>query len=145
MENIKDLLNELDSVNHKIKSIMRASQFPYCDDLSGLNYDTDNPDDAFLLTELCGIMKKLDDTSRNIEYLTRPIKGTYTLHKNRNGRYECSAQEFTSGHGIEFYYYNDFYDRFEWAASRVEHNGNNYYIVGFPGVSLDGLKIRIRG
>ena len=144
MENIKDLVNELYTVNMKIKQVVKASNYEEYDDLSGLKYDSSNPDDAFLVTELRGILDKLNDASRNIDYITRPVKGVYTLHKNRNGRYECSAREFTSGYGIEFYHYNDFYERYEWAASRVEHNGNDYYIVGYPGVSLDGLKIRLR-
>lgn len=145
MENLKDLVNELYNVNMKIKSIVKASQFAEYDDLSGLYWSSDNPDDVFLQRELCDIMNKLDDASRNLDYIVRPVKGVYTLHKNRNGRYECSAREFTSGSSIEFYHYDNFYERYEWAASRVEHDGNDYYIVGFPGVTLDGLKIRVRG
>lgn len=144
MENLKDLVNELYNVNMKIKQIVKASQFEEYDDLSGLNYDSSDPDDAFLLAELRGILEKLDDASRNIDYITRPVKGVYTLHKNRNGRYECSAREFTSGSSIEFYYYNDFYERYEWAASRVEHDGNDYYIVGYSNLVLEGLMVRLR-
>ena len=119
MNTLNELVNELYNVNMKIKQIIKAAQYETYDDLSGLNYDSSNPDDAFLITELRGIMDKLETASCNIDYITRPIKGVYTLHKNRSGRYE-------------------------WAASRVEHDGDDYYIVGYPDIKLDGLKIRLR-
>lgn len=41
---------------------------------------------------------------------------------------------------FDVYYTNTPY----WCASRVEHNGEDYYIVGANGVKLEGLRVRIR-
>lgn len=145
MNTLKDLLTELYTVNTKIKSIIKASKFDEYDDLSGLNIDYDDPEQRFLVNELRGAMTFLDNASSSISYLQRPIAGEYTLHKNSGGRYECSAHEYTSGNGIEFYFYDQYEERFTWAASRVEHDGNDYYIVGYKDLSLEGLRVRRRG
>lgn len=144
MNNLKDLLNELNKVGREAKQILKAVEFDPYEELSGLAINYDNPDEVFLQEELRGVLSKFDEAVSTLEYLRKPITGTYTLHKNRNGRYECERGELTSGSGIEFCHYNNFYERYEWAGSRVEHDGKDYYIVGYNDVPLEGLKVRFR-
>ena len=141
---INELTTSLQELNKQISRVLRESRFADYDDLSGLDLDYENPEERFLLTEYREIMDSLDQVNRALNYLKRPIKGTYILHRNSRDRYECECREFTSGNSIEAYIFDEYSERFEWIASRIEHNGSNYYIVGYPETELEGLKIRIR-
>lgn len=87
-----------------------------------------------------------DEQSR-ISFLFRPIIETGIIYQNSTGRYEtASGYEYTCGYGIEYLKVSeDEYEPTQWCRSRVEHNGENYYIVGDTKMSLDGLTVRIRG
>ncbi|QWE49708.1 hypothetical protein [Paenibacillus phage SV21] len=63
-----------------------------------------------------------------------------TLVLNALGRYEIDGTSiyFTSGDQIE-YLVNKI-----WKISRVEHNGEDYYIVADPGLKMLGLTARTR-
>lgn len=153
-KNIRDIFNEIEELNLKIKQILYHSEFDNYDDLSALNYNNSNPDDLLLLDELRSMLTKLEEISHTINYLSRPVKKEGILHKNRNGRYEMNGHEFSSGCGIEYLATDDWHCRYDengnyvqtpyWCASRVEHNGEDYYIVGTKNIDLEGLRVRIR-
>ena len=109
-----------------------------------VEYDRDNPDEVQKYTVLSRIMDKLDNIRGQLSYLERPVVSTCELVYNPNSdRYECDYHEFHCGDPIEFLYFDDL-ERYEWICSRIEHNGDRYYIVGYRNVSLDGLKVRFR-
>lgn len=141
---INDLTSSLQDLNKQISKLLRESDFENYDDLSGLEINYESAEERFILREYREIMDSLDQVNRALNYLKRPIKGIYQLHKNSRDRYECDCKEFTSGNSIEAYIFDEFEERFEWIASRVEHNGHDYYIVGFPETPLEGLRIRVR-
>lgn len=153
-KNIRDIFNEIEELNLKIKQILYHSEFDNYDDLSALNYNNSNPDDLLLLDELRSMLTKLEEISHTINYLSRPVKKEGFLHKNRNGRYEMNGHEFSSGCGIEYLATDDWHCRYDengnyvqtpyWCASRVEHNGEDYYIVGTKNIDLERLRVRIR-
>lgn len=153
-KNIKDIFNEVEELNLKIKQVLYHAEFENYEDLSALEYDNTNPDELMILDELRSMLTKLDDISHTINYLNRPIKKEGMLHKNRNGRYEINGHEFSSGCGIEYLATDDWHCRYDendeyvqtpyWCASRIEHNGEDYYIVGANDVELEGLRVRIR-
>lgn len=144
MENLRDLFKAVSAISGSIDKILRESEFYEYDDLSGLDMDFENPDDMLLWEELRMVLGQLDSVKSTIAYLERPVVGEYVLHKNDQGRYECPVHEFTSGNAIECLIFDDFYERFKWVATGVEHNGEDYYLVGYKNVSLEGLKIRVR-
>lgn len=96
-----------------------------------------------LQDELYPVLKKLEEVKDDIEYLNKPILKTGILNKNSRDRYETDYMEYTSGSGIEALIYDPDDENEKWVISRVEHNGD-YYIVGYPKVKMDGLKVRIR-
>lgn len=145
MRTLTDLLNELQRVNKDINSVLNAANFKSYDDLSSLEINYQSPDDLFLQNELIEIMGKLEKVNYSLAYLAKPIVGTYKLHKNSLGRYECAAHEYTSGNAIECLVYDDYHDAPQWIYTRVEHDGSDYYLIGYKGVSLDGLTVRVRG
>lgn len=138
---LEDLLAKFIKLKWDIKSVISESSFGAYEDLSGIedwDASTDDPDKLQLLKESVSILNKLSDVYCTIEYLSLPIKDTGYLKQKSNGRYELNGHEFTSGCGIEYYCTDDeqYYDYDDdrclpyWAASRIEHNGSNYYIVG---------------
>lgn len=61
-----------------------------------------------------------------------------TLTKNWQGRYELpDGTYFTTGDTIEFKY-----DFKHWIRTTVHHNLEDYYLVGFPDLKMDGLIVR---
>ncbi|WFR55384.1 DUF5348 domain-containing protein [Anaerocolumna sp. AGMB13025] len=145
MDDLQKVLHSCKVIGNDIKAVLQASTYSEYDDMSGLQINYDDPEQLFLLDELKGIMESLDRARDRIYYLNKPVKNTEYLHKNSRGRYETSFQEFTCGSGIEVYLYDDFWERYRWVRTYVEHDGNDYYLVGHNNVSLENLKVRIRG
>lgn len=152
---IEELEKRIYSLNGSIKEVLRASQYEKYGDLSGVDYSPEDPEENFIATELEGVLEKLDRIEGTLEYLQRPIEATGKLFKNERERYTARPTEtapdsfieeweYTSGQGIEFLYSDPFEERASWRASRVEHNGKDYYIVGYPDIQLEGLTVRRR-
>lgn len=144
MRSIKDLKAELDRVNRELKSVISASKYHYYDDLSGLECDTSDPEQLFIREELKSVMYELDKVSYNLSYLNQPIAHEGILYKLDNGRYACDGCELSSGYGLEVLVYDEYEGRYIWVATRVEHNGDDYYLVGMRETPLAGTKARIR-
>ena len=67
------------------------------------------------------------------------------LYKNKMGRYEIDKDNyFTCGDAIEILIYNDLSEKNEWVKTRIEHNGADYYAVGYDKLSLNGVIARKR-
>lgn len=141
MNTIRDLQTELNILNKKLVDIIKQSKFNEYDDLSGLEYDFESPEDLLLVDELRSVMYKLDEASSTISYLDVPIKRKGILTKGYNGRYSYDGRELTCGDCIEALI--PFEDGYKWICSRIEHDGSDYYLVGYK-VSLNGLCVRER-
>jgi hypothetical protein len=149
--NVNELMNELLQLNKAIGKLVEKTEIDTVCDMSAVDRNYDNPEELLLADELCQVMLDLESAARVISYLSKPIKATGILHKNRNGRYECDYHEFTCGNSIEYYTYDYDTETYKWIISRVEHDGNDYYIVGSRRISKDsnpipmnGLKVRFR-
>jgi hypothetical protein len=112
------------------------------------HYNQDDPEDLYLRTIFYKISDKLDDVISLSNYVFATVVGEGILRKNSLGHYECGESHYyTSGSPIEFLYYDKDDDRYEWCSSTVEHDGNDYYIVGYKDVKdvkMEGLKVRIK-
>lgn len=144
MSDLEKLLNDLVILNRDISKVINYTKYENYDDLSFLNIDDSDPEQLFLKDELRNIMEHLKEAKNNIEYLCMPVRKTGYLHKNQRDRYEMDFKEFTCGSSIEALINDDYHDHVFWAASRIEHNGSDYYLVGYPDIHLEGLKVRIR-
>lgn len=156
MADLKTLSEEMEKLKRQIKTILSISYFPEYDDLSALDdyKQIKSADDRQKLEEYRNILYKLDEVQSTLAYYDRPVREVSQIYKNESGRYETEkGHYFTSGSSIEFLRTEDFYnedtDTWEpveiWTASRVEHNGQDYYIVGYSDLTLSGLKVRVRG
>ena len=57
---------------------------------------------------------------------------------DQNGR----ITEFSCGHSVDILIRDG--NILRWMPTRFEHDGNDYYLVGYPGVPLCGLTVRER-
>ena len=147
MVKTKEVLQELQLIGRAIEKVMRMTGYKEYGDMSYLETDEKNANDLFLSHEMEKMIEKLAGGQSHINYLFRPIIEIGCLHQNSGGRYETeSGYEYTCGYGIEYLKPpEDEYEPTRWCRSRVEHNGERYYIVGDKKTTLDGLTVRIRG
>ena len=141
--NLKQLHDQLGELNRTIGQILAKSGFDVCNDLYGMEGGFD-PDSLMLREELTDVLNHLEAASNILTYLNKRVVGESTLYKKSNGRYGCETREYSCGNRIEFYGYDEDLEKYRWYISRIEHDGNDYYLVGFRNVPIDGLKIRIR-
>ena len=139
--NIQQLQDRLIDLN--IDKLLTQSGFDIRNDLYEMECGSD-PDSLMIREELTDVLHHLDIANSILTYLNKRVEGEYTLCKKANGRYSCGAWEFTCGNRIEFYGYDADLEKYRWYVSRIEHDGNDYYIVGFRNMPLDGLKVRVR-
>ena len=153
MIHLNDLTRELQELNMQIKKLLNISKYAEYDDLSEIDYDLMDSNEGFLIDEYASILMNLADIKSRLDYLNRRVLFTDQLVLNESDRYETSNGRmcYTSGSPIEFQYIDEamneegeFIDIPTWRTSTVAHNGTDYYIVGYPEIDLDGLKVRVR-
>ncbi len=144
MNDLEKVLSCAKNLSKEIGELFKKSTYEDYDDLSGLEINYDDEEQLLLLDEFRSILDKLATAKRDIDYLNTTVKYIGFLQKNSNGRYEAGNKEFTSGNGIEVLIHDDFYDKERWTKTRVEHDGKDYYLVGYSDIPMQGLKVRIR-
>ncbi len=151
MRTLLELKEGLDRISGQLTSIIRDSGYEDYGELSGLEYDTEDPESLFLKDELEDALEMLDKVNSGIKALNQPIAVQGQLHKGSNGRYSVEGRELSSGYGLEVLAptevatkSGDWKTGYKWVATRMEHNGEDYYLVGFADLHLEGLTVRIR-
>ena len=77
-------------------------------------------------------MRKLADISDSIEYLFRPVQETSILNKDESGEYRTERGYcYHSGFLIEVLLQGNPNEVPCWVQTRVEYDGEDYYLVGF--------------
>ncbi|WP_411679589.1 DUF5348 domain-containing protein [Clostridium thailandense] len=144
MNDLEKLLNSANNISKQIDELLKKSNYKNYDDLSSLKIDYNDAEQLLLLDELKVILDRLESVKIKIDYLNLPIIYTGFLQKNSNGRYAIGTKEFSSGAGIEVLVYDDFCDKKYWIKTRIEHNGKDYYLVGYKNIQMQGLEVRVR-
>ena len=115
--------------------------------------DHTDPDDLQYIDEYRLALDNLSCIDYRLSYLDRHVSYTDTLIRRPDGRYGTRNDRsyFTSETVIEFAYRKEVQNsdgHLEgipvWTISSVEHNKKDYYIVGYPDVDLNRLKVRVR-
>ena len=145
MANLKEVWAKTAEMKWKIDSLLRLSTYNDYDDLSGLDIDYDSAEELFLLDELKEVMRAFQEVQDRLNYLSRPIKETSRLSRNRSDRYETYRGHcYTCGSRIEALVSDNRHDSLYWTRTSVEHDGSDYYLVGHKEVDMDGLTVRVR-
>ncbi|WP_342404236.1 DUF5348 domain-containing protein [Brevibacillus sp. FSL K6-2834] len=80
----------------------------------------------------------------DLSYLNKKVSAQGRLYKNSSGRYAINEDHyFTCGETIEILM-NEEEDGGYWVRTRIEHNGEDYYAVDRPKISLQGTMARVR-
>ena len=129
----------------RIDDILKSSTYDEHADLRGLYADRKDNDQLFQLRELQKIMRKLADIGGSIEYLFRPVQETGILHKDENGEYRTEKGYcYRSGSLIEALLQGDTNEAACWVQTKVEHDGEDYYLAGYEDIPMEGLRVRVR-
>ena len=106
----------------------------------------DTAQDSFLREQTENLLESLALFHAEFRYLTSPVSGEYQLTLFPNGRYgffDGNIHTLSCRKAIEAKLH-DSHGRPCWVKSRVEHDGNDYFLWGYPGIPLAGLTIRER-
>ena len=134
MADLQMVLSEAGKLNRSITQFLKFSTYTDYDDLSGLDMDLTDGEQIFLRDELRVITDRLADVQDFISYLSRPI----VEYRTAKGHfYDCRSR-------IEVLVSDDYHEGPYWTRTTVEHNGEDYYLVGYKGIPMDGLRVRVR-
>ncbi|WP_220775418.1 DUF5348 domain-containing protein [Bacillus sp. BML-BC060] len=99
-------------------------------------------EERYQLNVLLSVGEKLNDVSHTLIGMVKPVRVLGHLKKNdETGRYEIDGISLSSGSPVE--YLSEEEGCF--IPSRIEHNGDDYYIVGLGREeSIDGVYVRIK-
>ena len=145
MADLQMALSEAVKLNRSITQFLKFSTYTDYDDLSGLDIDFADGEQLLLLDELRRITDQLADVQEYISYLTRPVTEVSRLRKGTAGKYRTAKGHFYDCRSsIEALVTDEYHEVPYWTRTIVEHNGEDYYLVGFKDFPMDGLCVRVR-
>ncbi len=145
MAELSMALVQMKGLKCRIDEIFSVTTYDEHADLRGLHVDHKDSDQLFQLRELQKIMRKLADIGSSIEYLFRPVQETSTLHKDENGEYRTEKGYcYRSGSLIEALLQDESNEVPCWVQAKVEHDGEDYFLVGYGDIPMEGLRVRVR-
>ncbi|MEK3762650.1 DUF5348 domain-containing protein [Paenibacillus sp. FSL P4-0338] len=107
-------------------------------------YSSENPEEMYLRGMFYQIQGKLNDARRLIRFTVAPVLKEGVLHKRSDGRYGLQDGTYFSSSGYIEYLLTEPGEDARWVSSRIEHNGEDYFIVGRKELPLQGLRVRIK-
>lgn len=146
MADLQQVFAEAVKLNRQIIQFLKFSTCTDYDDLSGLDIDFNDGEQILIWDELRRITDRLADAQEYISYLTRPVTEVSRLRKGATGKYQTAQGRFYDcGSSIEALVSDEYHDVPYWTRTIVEHNGEDYYLVGYKGLPMKGLTVRVRG
>lgn len=145
MADLQMVLAEAVKLNRSITQFINFTTYPKYGDLSGLDMDLTDSEQIMLWDELWHITDKLADVQARINYLSQPVVEVSRLSKGTAGKYRTEKDHyFDCQSSIEALVTDEYRDVPYWTRTTVEHDGKDYYLLGFHGLSMDGLTVRVR-
>ena len=138
-------LVQMEGLKCRIDDILSITTYDEHADLRGLHVDHKDSGQLFQLREMQKIMGKLADIGGSIEYLFRPVRETGTLHRDESGGYRTEKGYcYRSGSLIEALVQDGPDGTPCWVQTKVEHDGEDYYLMGYEDTPMEGLEVRVR-
>ena len=145
MADLQTVLAEAVRLNRDISRFLKVSTYPEYDDLSGLDIDFSDGEQLLLLDELWRVAGKLADVQERIAYLSQPVTETSRLRKGTAGKYRTAKGHFYDCRSsIEALVTDEYHAVPYWTRTTVEHDGEDYYLVGYKSLPMNGLCVRVR-
>ena len=146
---LKDVFSRLHEIDQAAQALIREAGFS-SDTGSAENvpFVPDSPDTRFLKESVELLLDPLSEMHSLLAYLETPASPEYVLERFKNGRYgyrdkEGSRREFSCGQTLEAMI-TDSFGCLRWVKARMEHDGNDYFLMGHRSVPLAGLTVRER-
>lgn len=145
MTGLNIALAQMEGLKSRIDDILSVTTYDEHADLRGLHVDHKDSGQLFLLRELQAIMRKLADIGGSIEYLFRPVQEVSTLCSDESGEYRTEGgYRYRSGSLIEVLIPGVTNEVPCWVQTKVEHDGEDYYLAGYEDIPMEGLRVRVR-
>lgn len=145
MAEMKQVYKEVRTLDQELEKLFRVTLKDNYELMEEIAFNWKDAEEIFQAERLIYILGKLREAHEELKYLSKPVKEQGYLHKNSSGRYELSSGTYvTCGSYVEALVDDGFYDVPGWVCAAIEHDGRDYYLVGYSGVPLEGLQVRIR-
>ena len=142
--NRAELNMELQMIKSRADVLLKKSEYAEWGEVCFEKTDESEAERFFWEEQLNSIMCSLEELCSKINYMNGKIVCEGMLSINTNDRYCCGDYELCCGYGMEILIFDEWKGAYRWAATRLEHNGSQYYAVGFPDQELLGIMARIR-
>lgn len=146
---LNDIFFQLCGIDRRAQALIAEAGFN-CEDGIGCEVCPNpvDPEDRFLREALENLLAPLEGLHEKLNYLRTPTHGEYRLERFPNKRYgyfdnHGSPHIFTCGSPVEAKI-PDGHGRLYWVQTRIEHNGNDYFLWQHISVPLPGLTVRER-
>lgn len=140
-KNLKDKITlELEELLPRLQRI--STMIAAAEDEWNVHYNRQEPEDQYLRNMFYRAGDKLGDAAKLLEQTFAEVRDTGFLHKQANGRYELNGTEIFCSSAIEFLHVDD--DLRSWVATRIEHSDEDYRLVGYRDIPLEGMHVRIK-
>ena len=104
-------------------------------------YNYDDPEEKYQHDTVRSVVSKLDEVQKQIKWMSKSVIAEGILVKNNNNPYEIQGTEIEFSSGSPLDVWNNEWK--QWETSRIEHSGEDYYIVSFgKNKPISGLKVR---
>ena len=149
--NAKNVISRLQGIDQDVQKLISDSGFKP-DDWSWASVcpDPSDPNEIFLLDTAGELLFNLQGMHGTLQYLSRPVRGDHRLRPMQGGRYGYYDKDgdpciFTCGAAVEALVPFPHKPGVSmWVRSRIEHDSQDYYLVGYDELCLAGLRIRTR-
>jgi len=146
---LNDIFTRLESIDLEAQSLISDAGFS-SDTGLGLSVcqNPEDPNDAYLQDEAEQLLEPFEVLHEELRYLRHPFRGEYILEclpDGRPGFYDEEGYRYSlhCGQGLEAKI-RDRRGRLRWIRSRIEHDGEDFYLVGCPHMPLSNLPIRVK-
>ena len=146
MADLQQVFEAAVELNRSITQFLKLSTYTVNDGLNNLDMDCDDGEQLFLKDELLRTAIRLAEVQEYISYLSLPVKEVSRLRKGTAGKYRTANGHFYDCRSIiEALVTDEYHEVPYWTRTVVEHNGEDYYLVGYKGLPMKGLTVRVRG
>lgn len=146
---LKDVFSRLHEIDQAAQALIRDAGFSFdTGSAENVPFAPDGPDARFLKESIELLLDPLAEMHSLLSYLEIPASPEHVLEKFSNGRYgyrdiNGSRREFSCGQTLEARI-TDSSGCLRWIKTRMEHDGDDYFLMGHRSVPLTGLTVRER-
>lgn len=146
---LKDVFSRLHEIDQAAQALVREAGFSFdTGSAQNVSFAPEGPDTRFLKESVELLLDPLGEMHSLLSYLETPASPEHVLERFNNGRYgyrdgNGSRREFSCGQTLEARI-TDSSGCLLWVKTRMEHDGDDYFIMGHRSVPLTGLTVRER-